>query len=229
MKCPKCGKVIADESKFCEFCGTQVASPQNVAQETSVHVRWLLFVTTLFICLFNVFAFYEIFLHSAYGKYPHFDTGVLWIVPAISLILFIIGLILSIKKKLKGIYTIMLFLIFGINTAIPITAETCKDWGSKHYIVSLELRENGTYVGGMSGYYFNNYDQAQEVEQVLTNMINSGHRKYREKIELDTWHYYSASHIEDITYVYWFAEGLIMLIYLIIASVASIKEKKKNA
>ena len=31
MKCPKCGKEIADDSKFCEFCGTKVES------ETTLH------------------------------------------------------------------------------------------------------------------------------------------------------------------------------------------------
>lgn len=29
MKCPKCGKEIADDSKFCEFCGARVSKPRN--------------------------------------------------------------------------------------------------------------------------------------------------------------------------------------------------------
>lgn len=29
MKCPNCGKEIADDSKFCEFCGTKVKQPEN--------------------------------------------------------------------------------------------------------------------------------------------------------------------------------------------------------
>lgn len=230
MKCPNCGKEIANDSLFCEFCGTQVASSKNVAQEASVHVRWLLFVITLFLCLFNVFVFYQIFMDDVFEEYSHFDTSLLWIVPAISLILFIIGLILSVKKKLNGIYTIMLFLIFGINTLVPISAEENK-WSSIDYIVSISLYDYGTLVGSMDDNYFNHLDDAQQFKQVFTNMVNSSYRKYsgscaqyreRSNYRASIWY------IEKITYIYWFADGLIMLIYLIIASVASIKEKKKT-
>lgn len=73
---------------------------------------------------------------------------------------------------------------------------------------------------------------AQKVEQVFTNMVNSASRKYRGSgVVIDVYRDYSdsARDIEDITNIYWSTEGLIMLIYLIIASVASKREKKKNA
>ena len=232
MKCPNCGKEIANDSQFCEFCGTQLVSAKKGAQEASVHVRWLLFVSTLLLYLFNVFAFDEVFLDGASdGMYSHYDTSTLWIASAVSLIFFIIGLILFVKKKLKGIYTIMLFMIFGINTAIPITAETCK-WSSTAYYVSISLYENGIFVGCVADSYQNDINGAQKVEQVFTNMVNSASRKYSgSEVQIDERRDYSDSalDIEDITNIYWSTEGLIMLIYLIIASVASKREKKKNA
>lgn len=50
MKCPNCGKEIAEDSMFCEFCGTKIESKKSKI------VWWIIgFVVLLFILLFCVF------------------------------------------------------------------------------------------------------------------------------------------------------------------------------
>ncbi len=53
MKCPKCGKEIANDSQFCEFCGTQVnfvsgSSPAKIKSERKVN-GWIFVSIVLFI------------------------------------------------------------------------------------------------------------------------------------------------------------------------------------
>ncbi len=50
MRCSKCGKEIANDSLFCEYCGEQMGKP-----EYKVHVKWLLYVAMLFTCVLNYF------------------------------------------------------------------------------------------------------------------------------------------------------------------------------
>lgn len=40
MKCPNCGKEIADDSVFCEFCGTKLSTSENPKRKK---VKWLPF------------------------------------------------------------------------------------------------------------------------------------------------------------------------------------------
>lgn len=53
MKCPNCGEEIANESVFCEFCGTQIVKAITSSACCKVDVKWLLYVAMLFIYGFN--------------------------------------------------------------------------------------------------------------------------------------------------------------------------------
>ena len=229
MKCPSCGKEIAQESVFCEYCGTQLNVVKKGAEESVVHVRWLLLVSALLICFLNISFFYGMFIENAYDEYPYFDVSTLWIAPVFSLILFISSLILSIKNKLKFIYTILIFLVLGINTAIPIFAED-HSYGTVSYKVSVVLRENGEYVGELVGHNYD-YDYAQRAEKVFNNMVTSSKYKYRDSRAsyTDERVYYQAIHsIGGFATFMWCAEALVFLVYFTIALVACKREKTKN-
>ena len=230
MKCPKCGKEISNDSQFCEYCGTQLGSAKNVAGRGTVHVRWFLFVTTLLLCCMNVSLFYGMFEKSIFNEYSYFDVSTLWIVPILLLLLFIVSLILSIKKKLKAIYTILVFLILGINTAIPVYAEDNK-YSTEKYRVQINLYENDNCkVGGRTESFYRISD-AQEFVQMFNDIAQSSkYKKYKKShaYYYDERYYVNSINTESFTIVLWFAEVLVLLLWLIIASVAGRKEKKSN-
>lgn len=198
-----------------------------VTNAATVHVRWLLFVTTLLLCCMNVLLFYKDFVRPAFGEYSYFDTSTLWFVPVLLLAIFVIGFVLSLKKKLKGIYVFLLFMTFGLNMVIPITAEAYKR-SSTDYTVRLVIYENGEYVGGLSDYCYDNRNYALRNEEVLESMIQSASRKYRGsivKLEPHSAYRDSVAYIENLTFLYWALEALFLLVYLVIASINSKKEK----
>lgn len=49
MKCPNCGKEIAEDSKFCEFCGKKIQSMGDNKKKT---ILWVSLALTFFIILF---------------------------------------------------------------------------------------------------------------------------------------------------------------------------------
>ena len=53
MKCPNCGKEIAKDSAFCEFCGSQIKRPGNHK------VIWMVTVVCLLIALLGGLAYYQ--------------------------------------------------------------------------------------------------------------------------------------------------------------------------
>lgn len=50
MKCSNCGKDIADNSKFCEFCGAKI----NRLKESLILSKWLYFIATFLCTLANM-------------------------------------------------------------------------------------------------------------------------------------------------------------------------------
>ena len=49
MKCSKCGKDIANDSYYCEYCGALIRE-----SEYKVHVKWLLYLAMFFTCVINI-------------------------------------------------------------------------------------------------------------------------------------------------------------------------------
>ena len=48
MKCSKCGKEIANDSNFCEYCGTKIQKnikePTRIIQKKSYKIAWIITV-----------------------------------------------------------------------------------------------------------------------------------------------------------------------------------------
>lgn len=51
MKCPNCGKEIANESKFCEYCGKPIEKKRNTQS------LWMVFIVLLVVGLVGVMAY----------------------------------------------------------------------------------------------------------------------------------------------------------------------------
>ena len=61
MKCPKCGKEIAKDSAFCEFCGNQIKQPNH-------KVIWVVTVVCLLIALLGGLGYYQ---HRSMQKFKN--------------------------------------------------------------------------------------------------------------------------------------------------------------
>lgn len=62
MKCPKCGKEIANDSIFCEFCGTKISKPK------SIKILWIILIVLLGSSALCAGSFYVYDLHKQIEK-----------------------------------------------------------------------------------------------------------------------------------------------------------------
>lgn len=106
MKCSKCGKDIANDSNFCEFCGTQIKQ-DNVKK---VDVRWCL-LPAMLITTYAMLCPFEIYGRSLYFGW----NSLLFIIP---ISLFTYTLYLAYKKKTPKSFVLMMFVLFIANSAI---------------------------------------------------------------------------------------------------------------
>ena len=59
MKCPKCGKEIANDSQFCEFCGTKINLVSTKSQSPQSRKLWKILTAILCIIVFGGILYYE--------------------------------------------------------------------------------------------------------------------------------------------------------------------------
>lgn len=114
MKCTKCNSEIPDDSLFCEQCG-HLLSPMNSQAATCdiSLVKWLLYGMMFVLCAMNLLVGF------------HFDTDdsvdsvyfLWWIIPFLSLIIVVVSFVLTKKKKISVRFTVIMFILFGTNTA----------------------------------------------------------------------------------------------------------------
>ena len=102
MKCKYCGAEIANDSVYCEQCGkfTNPFNKKGVTCSMSL-VKWLLFGTMVISMVYSYLT-----SHSYYWS---------WIPLLISLAIFVVSLVLSIKKKISWVFTVFTFLFFSAS------------------------------------------------------------------------------------------------------------------
>ena len=62
MKCPRCGKEIANGSRFCEFCGAKISSPKRIK------VLWIVLVVLFGLSALGVGSFYVYDMYKQHEK-----------------------------------------------------------------------------------------------------------------------------------------------------------------
>ena len=99
MKCKYCGAEIANDSVYCEQCGkyTNPFNKKGVTCSMSL-VKWLLFGTMVISMVYSYLTYYS------YSYY--------WSL-LILLAIFVVSLVLSIKKKISWVFTVFTFLFFS--------------------------------------------------------------------------------------------------------------------
>ena len=114
MKCKHCGEEIANNSRFCEYCGESTSLP-NVTCSASL-VKWLLYGVMFVLCADNLL--FLILLSNV----DVFIFSIWWIIPFLSLAICFVSMVLTMKKKIPLLFTIVMFLLFGANTTQIIVA-----------------------------------------------------------------------------------------------------------
>lgn len=159
MKCPHCGKEIANDSAFCEYCGEQVIPlPQKVS---STLVAWIMFL--LIICASAAeMACIDCIEHQKmeYSEYvkEFVVQNSLGLIGLTNISVFVISIVLGIKKQFRKSTSIALclmsaFMAFG---AIACAIETycydsCISIASDYLFVSIFFV---AIIAGVYGIYW---------------------------------------------------------------------------
>lgn len=102
MKCPNCGKEIANDSKFCEYCGTLMQEKVN----KRVDIRWML-LPALVVAMLVVFNF------SRDPESAELVHGIIAGTPII--LIFIASLWFGIKKMMPYSFIVIVGLVMVTN------------------------------------------------------------------------------------------------------------------
>lgn len=106
MKCPKCGEEIANDSVFCEYCGSQIKK-ENVKR---VDIRWALLPAMLI----TTYALFEVWWVVQLQDYK-----LLWAIGtipfALSMLIFIYTLQKAFKKEVAKSFLLMVFMLAIAN------------------------------------------------------------------------------------------------------------------
>lgn len=105
MICPKCGEEIANDSLFCEYCGTQIIKDKV----KRVDIRWALLPAMLI----TTYALFELWW------LVQLDNNFLWVIGAIpftlSLLIFIYTLPKAFKKEVPKSFLLMMLMLLIAN------------------------------------------------------------------------------------------------------------------
>lgn len=115
MKCPNCGKEIANDSQFCEHCGTQVMT--SIQGVNSALVAWIMFILIICasaaeMCCLECLTYQM--LESARYVEEFVVLNTLLLITFANLSVFVISIVLAKKKQLRKSSSIALCLMSAI-------------------------------------------------------------------------------------------------------------------
>ena len=169
MKCKHCDSEIPNDSVFCEHCGNTVTQKKQIVTCDISLVKWLLYGMMFVLCASNLL----VPIH--FDGSDNIDSVVFlwWIIPLLSLIICIISLVLTIKKKLSAVFTIVLFLLFSANT-IEMAVGIGGLWERDYYTLGGTVYSQGYGSYELKPAYASwrcpRYDSREEASQAIGQM-----------------------------------------------------------
>lgn len=107
MKCPKCGKEVANDNLFCEYCGAQTKRGNK-----QVDIRWALLPAMLFATI-------EIMLFWGRNEYDQDEMNLFAnCILLLAVIFLIVAIWVVIKKKVANSFCLLMFTFFLLNGAL---------------------------------------------------------------------------------------------------------------
>lgn len=216
MKCPNCGKEIAEESQFCEYCGKKV---QPTSGECGIYIGWLLIVALLFVCLIN-FAF--MFVRNASDAW---DFSTLLII--LQVVVLLVGLVMAFLKKIRLPLIILACVQFSLGIMLCIDAmnyNTVSIGGmtyaalyKNHTATSFIIAEKSTQDKDRYGYLRSHIEAIDNCKE-FAQEISKPNLQY--SIGDIQWYTSRTYNYWGHTYIYAWTDIALVLLYLIYAFIA---------
>lgn len=121
MKCPKCGKEIADDSLFCEFCGTKLSVWKCGSGDNSLKTDDSKVVKSFFVVLLMFFIIiFSYMVRECFGRATIANLDFVLrcayqpacrLICFMNLCMFVSGIVLVVKKKIRKSTAIALCVI----------------------------------------------------------------------------------------------------------------------
>ena len=224
MKCSNCGREIANDSLFCEYCGTEIKedNANKIDNTKRVDIRWALLLA-MFIATITMGFASESHKLIIWGFNDH-STVPAFILP---LCLFVASCWYAIRKSVPSSFIVVMGLLFSFNCLMLHDSYYTRD--NYKYEINVSWQNDNNYdmgYGGVSLVSMYNYslldeDKAKEELEVMALVLQD---KLQEdgKINCEI----GSIHTENRYYSKWdkwsaFAVALLItLIYLIYAFIA---------
>ena len=142
MKCPKCGKEIANDSLFCEHCGTKTINGEQ--QTKRVDIRWCLLPSMIIATIAMGFAAESWDIYLFHGQ----DHNVIpfFVVPSS---IFVASCFYGIKKLVPASFVILIVMLFSINCKM--LYDSVYTWDSYRFEVDLTWHDEDDFYSGNYG------------------------------------------------------------------------------
>lgn len=217
MKCPKCGNEIANDSLFCEHCGTKTIKGEQ--QTKRVDIRWCLLPAMIIATIAMGFAAESWDIYLFHGQ----DHNVIpfFVVPSS---IFIASCFYGIKKLVPASFVILIAMLFGINCMILYDSVNTDD--VYRYEVDAVYKPGGRiYLSTVYNYYMNN---EEKVKDELLECADVLEEKFKADAKLPrdyrTNEKYISTKEEHYTgwkgYMAFFYLSIVLVVYLIYAILA---------
>lgn len=219
MKCSKCGKEIANDSLFCEYCGTEIKK-DNANKESNtkrVDIRWALLAAML-IATFAMWMRWTINLSSSATFLE--ELGSIAMIPPV--ILFLISLWNRIRNKTATSFVIIMGAFLCLNYAMlcdifnwreQSTYYTDISWCDEGYERKVYLIDSPMYDAWPTGRAV-----FEETQQKLVNLIESAGISVLHYSGINTEYRYYVH--KDLGYIAWEITIVVFVFYFIYVIVA---------
>lgn len=225
MKCSNCGKEIANDSMFCEYCGTKTRNDEQRIKKADI--RWSLLPAMIIATIAMGFASESTLLYK-WGSWDH-STALAFIIP---LFLFVITCWYSIRKTVLPSFLAVMVVLFGFNCLILYDSINTRD--VYRYEIYVNWKDDGNYVYGgqiglstMHNYYINNMDEAKgELEEMAFVLRDKLQAKGKTDLGLSTMLTTKEHYTNWGVYSVLLISSVITLLYLIYAFIAHKRDWK---
>lgn len=224
MKCPKCGKEIANDSAFCEYCGEPIKKNRKYAIRRT-DIRWILLIAMAIASFAMVISFDS----ATVRNWNQWFQSMCALVPG--LVLVIVALVYAIRKLVPWSFMIIMAILAFMNGAMCdgamdgiqsqnrayIRVDYHPDVQVYDYSNSLELFSTD-YEWVWSGYEEEIPDEKYEEIEKYAEMIAADLRKQGNAVSLDRdveRNYYSYGWVSWLI-----GEFVVLFVYLIYAFIA---------